>query len=73
MLVHNPFAGLAQVIAPSRLPVILPPPVKRAITIAVPLERLGLRTRSAAKRSTSREIQAVLAEETRRGARRSVL
>jgi len=76
MLVHNPFARLAQVVtlvtAPSRLTTILPPP-PNAVVVPVPFVRLGLRTRNATKRSTSREIAAIHAEETRRGSRRSVL
>lgn len=76
MLVHNPFARLAQVLtfvpAPSRPQTILPPR-PGAVVIPVPFVRLGLRTRTAAKRSTSRDIAAIHAEETRRGSRRSVL
>lgn len=78
MLSHRPFARVAQVI-------VLPARASRAATveregrepaavIEVPFVRMGLRPRRGAdRRSTSREIQDVLAEETRRGVRRAVL
>jgi hypothetical protein len=72
-MMYRPFARIAQVITlPSRpMPIV---EVKRpGLVIEVPFVRLGLRTRSAEKRSTSKEILAVHAQETRRGVRRCVL
>jgi hypothetical protein len=77
MLKHNPFAHIGRIVTPRvASPVRLverPPVVAPSNVIEVPFVRLGLLPRTADRRSTRKEIEAVRMQETRRGVRRCVL